>query len=152
MDEMKVNYSSPTRQSDSKVSSPKPTPARKNASNGAAEANALAKQARENRAALTKHVQKSQEAAREGRVAEQAAVVSGSEQQVEAAVKSLNDYVQSVQRNLHFQYDKDSGRSIIKVVDRVTQEVIRQIPEESALKLARKLNEQHSVTLLNVKV
>ncbi len=64
------------------------------------------------------------------------------EQSVEKAVEQLNDYVQSLQRDLRFSIDKDLGRAIVHVVDRHTDEVIRQIPNETALRLARNLKER----------
>jgi flagellar protein FlaG len=65
--------------------------------------------------------------------------VSGSNQQVERAIAKLNDYVQSFQRDLRFRVDEDLGRPIVTVVDRETQKVIRQIPNETAIRLARNL-------------
>ena len=58
---------------------------------------------------------------------------------IEQAVARLNDYVQSLQRDIVFSVDHDSGRSVVRVVERGTQEVIRQIPSEVALRLARNL-------------
>ena len=58
------------------------------------------------------------------------------QEQVEAAVAQMNEYIQSTQRDLHFSYDKASGETVVKVLDRSTQEVIRQIPDETFLKLA----------------
>ncbi len=60
---------------------------------------------------------------------------------VEQAVEQLNDYVQSIQRDLRFSLDEDLGRTVVRVVDRNTQEVIRQIPNETALQLARNLKD-----------
>ena len=56
---------------------------------------------------------------------------------VAAAVAQMNEYIQSTQRDLHFSYDKASGETVVKVLDRSTQEVIRQIPDEIFLKLAQ---------------
>lgn len=58
------------------------------------------------------------------------------QENVEAAVAQMNEYIQSTQRDLHFSYDKASGETVVKVLDRSTQEVIRQIPDETFLKLA----------------
>ncbi len=63
------------------------------------------------------------------------------EKRVERAVAQLNDYVQSFQRDLRFTVDEDLGRAIVHVVDKNTQEVIRQIPNETALRLARNLKD-----------
>ena len=59
---------------------------------------------------------------------------------VEKAIEQLNEYAQSFQRDLTFSMDEDLDRTIVRVVDRTTQEVIRQIPNETALRLARNLN------------
>ncbi|MDB6061226.1 MAG: hypothetical protein JWM78_1329 [Verrucomicrobiaceae bacterium] len=59
-----------------------------------------------------------------------------------AAVTKLNDYVQNVQRNLSFSVDKDSGQTVIKVLDVQTNEVIRQIPPAETLRLAASLEER----------
>ncbi len=73
--------------------------------------------------------------------AAQASAELAREQRVEQAVAQLNDYVQSLQRDLRFTVDDDLGRAIVHVVDRNTQEVIRQIPNETALRLARNLKD-----------
>ena len=67
---------------------------------------------------------------------------------VEQAVAHMNEYIQSTQRDLHFSYDIDSGDTIVRVVDSTTKEVIRQIPDEIFLKLARELNAGEPVPLL----
>lgn len=61
------------------------------------------------------------------------------QEQVQAAVAQMNDYIQSTQRDLNFTYDPDSGETVVKVLDRATQEVIRQIPDEIFLRLAQRL-------------
>lgn len=61
---------------------------------------------------------------------------------VEQAVEQLNDYAQSLQRDLRFSIDEDLGQAVVHVVDRSTQEVVRQIPNETAIELARNLKEQ----------
>lgn len=43
-------------------------------------------------------------------------------------------------RNLLFSIDDDSGRTIVKVVDNATKEVIRQIPSEEILSIAKALD------------
>ena len=44
------------------------------------------------------------------------------------AVSKLNDYVQNVQRNLQFSIDKESGATVVKVIDSKSEKVIRQMP------------------------
>lgn len=68
---------------------------------------------------------------------------------VEAAVAQMNEFIQSTQRDLHFSYDRDAGETVVKVLDRETQEVIRQIPDETFLKLARDKDFNGGLQLLN---
>ena len=71
---------------------------------------------------------------------------------LDQAVSQLNDFVQNVQRDLQFEVDNDMGQTIVRVVDQQTQEVIRQIPDEVALRLAEKLQQDEPLTLFNIKV
>ena len=73
-------------------------------------------------------------------------------QNLESAVAQLNDYVQSVKRDLHFSLDESSQQTVITVTDANTQEVVRQIPNELALDLARKLNEEEPLRLFSAQV
>jgi flagellar protein FlaG len=75
-----------------------------------------------------------------------------SREDTKAAVQKLNDYVQNVHRSLQFDFDEDAGMSVITVVDRDTKEVIRQIPDEVAVELARNLNGSDPVPLFSTKV
>ena len=50
--------------------------------------------------------------------------------EIELLVEELNTSSQSIGRDLRFQVDLDSRRSVIQVLDRETGEVIRQIPPE----------------------
>jgi flagellar protein FlaG len=66
-------------------------------------------------------------------------VIAESRESLDRAVAHLNEYVQSIQRDLRFYVDKASGRSVVTVLDQNTQEVVRQIPSDVALRLARNL-------------
>ena len=69
---------------------------------------------------------------------------------LQEVVADMNDYIQSVQRDLHFAVDEDLDQTVIKVMDRDTGELIRQIPEEVFLDLARKMKaEQEPFHLVN---
>ncbi|MEQ6341985.1 MAG: flagellar protein FlaG [Gammaproteobacteria bacterium] len=63
------------------------------------------------------------------------------------AVSHLNDYIQSFRRDLHFSIDDGSGQVVVKVVDTQTKEVIRQIPSEDALAMARGLEKSNGMLL-----
>ncbi|PSF14323.1 flagellar biosynthesis protein FlaG [Marinobacter fuscus] len=73
-------------------------------------------------------------------------------EELNGAVSQLNDFVQNVQRDLQFEVDNEMGQTIVKVVDQRTQEVIRQIPDEVAMRLAEKLQQDEPLTLFNIKV
>lgn len=66
---------------------------------------------------------------------------SQKQEKIETAVAQMNEYIQSTQRDIEFNVDDTLGRTIVSVVDRESQEVIRQIPDEKFLKMARQLKE-----------
>jgi flagellar protein FlaG len=80
------------------------------------------------------------------------AIAEVSEEQVKDAVSKLNDYVQSTERTLDFQMDEDSGKTVIKVYDTLSAELIRQIPNELALELAQNLNDEEPSLLFSAQV
>ena len=60
-------------------------------------------------------------------------------EEVRVAVEKLNTQVQNLQRDLSFSVDESSGRTVVRVLDSETKEVVRQIPSEEVLKLAQQL-------------
>jgi len=73
---------------------------------------------------------------------EQQAVTAES---LEEAVSSIKDFVQTIRRDLNFDLDDSSGKMVVKVTDRASGEVVRQIPTEEALRLAENLEEARSL-------
>jgi len=67
--------------------------------------------------------------------------------EISAAVSRLNDHVQNISRDIEFTIDEDLNRTIITVYDSATDEVIRQIPSEEALSLARYLESEGSAII-----
>ncbi|MBA3756254.1 MAG: flagellar protein FlaG [Nitrosomonas sp.] len=63
-----------------------------------------------------------------------------SEEQVKQAIQKIQGAVDNLAHNLRFSIDEDTGRTIIKVMDAHTEEVIRQIPTEEAIEIARTLD------------
>jgi flagellar protein FlaG len=53
------------------------------------------------------------------------------------ALGQLNGYLEETHRGLRFSIDDDSGRTIVRVLDTETDEVIRQIPSEEMLAVIR---------------
>tara|TARA_B110000046_G_scaffold184876_1_gene224656 strand:+ start:2870 stop:3271 length:402 start_codon:yes stop_codon:yes gene_type:complete len=80
------------------------------------------------------------------------AISAISDEQVKDAVSKLNEYVQSTERTLDFQMDEDSGKTVIKVFDKASSELIRQIPNELALELAQNLNDDEPSLLFSAQV
>jgi flagellar protein FlaG len=58
---------------------------------------------------------------------------------LERALRKLNETMAAEQRSLSFRVDKESGRTVITVVDAATKEIIRQIPAEEVLAVSRAL-------------
>lgn len=69
-------------------------------------------------------------------------------EQLQAAVSKLNDYVQNLSRTLSFSIEESTGRTVIKVYDAETEELIRQIPPEETIKLAEQISEQTKSLLI----
>jgi flagellar protein FlaG len=61
------------------------------------------------------------------------------------ALKSINKALQDRSPGLEFSIDRDSDRSVVKVVDKDTQEVIRQMPSREAIEIAKALDKLHSI-------
>lgn len=72
------------------------------------------------------------------------------QEKLSAAVAHMNEYVQSTQRDLQFSLDANSGATVVKVLDRKTQELIRQIPDETFLRIAQSLSVEEPLRLLSV--
>ncbi len=53
------------------------------------------------------------------------------------AVESVNQFVNAQGRTLNFSVDEESGKPVVKVIDFETKEVIRQIPSEEILTMAK---------------
>ena len=60
--------------------------------------------------------------------------------QVEAAVKAVKEFIQPMASNLAFEMDDDSGRTVIKITEASSGELIRQIPSEEMLEIAKALD------------
>ena len=69
--------------------------------------------------------------------------------EIDESIKGLNEHMQVIQRELHFTVDDDSGQTVIKVMDLATQQVIRQIPNEEALRAARSLGAGFDIELFS---
>lgn len=78
-------------------------------------------------------------------VAKQADSEPLARESLDSAVASISSFVQGVQRNLDFSIDESSGEVVVKVTDRDSGEVIRQLPSEEALRLSEQLESLRSL-------
>ena len=69
-----------------------------------------------------------------------AAVQQPDAQQIAQAVEEMRTAISPVAQNLQFSIDQDIGRTIVKVVDASTDEVIRQIPSEEIVAIAKAMD------------
>jgi flagellar protein FlaG len=58
---------------------------------------------------------------------------------VRAAARQIDVYLKSVGREIGFHVDEDAGVTVVTVRETATGDVIRQIPNEEVLQLARRL-------------
>lgn len=68
---------------------------------------------------------------------------------LDSALESINDFVRSIDRELHFTVDDELEKTVVKVIDSGSGEVIRQIPEDVFLELARNLRNDGELHLIN---
>lgn len=61
------------------------------------------------------------------------------EQQLLDAISQLEKIIQPVVRDISFSIHDKTGDVVVRIIDRESQEVIRQIPSEEMLKLAERL-------------
>lgn len=56
------------------------------------------------------------------------------------AAENVQKFVNTINSNLNFRVDDDTGEMVVKVVDATTQDVIRQIPSAEMLAIAKALD------------
>lgn len=78
---------------------------------------------------------------------ESAAPPKPSPEQVRQAVQEIQKVVEPVAQNLQFMVDKETGKTVVRVVDATTKEVIRQIPTEEVLSIAKAIDRLQGLLL-----
>ena len=66
---------------------------------------------------------------------------SQSSSDIRKAVTEINEFVQTIHRDLSFNMDEVSGKMVIKVIDRDSGDTVRQIPSEEVLEIARSIRD-----------
>lgn len=72
-----------------------------------------------------------------------------SAEEVRHAARQLETFMRGLNRYLEFRVDEDSGRTVVTVKDSSTGEIIRQIPSEEVMRLARNLGGNTHTALLD---
>lgn len=75
----------------------------------------------------------------------QAAAAQQNAQRIESAVKRANNTMRMTKTSCQFQYHEETNRVSIKVIDKDTEEVIREIPSEEALELIQRMWEMAGI-------
>lgn len=71
--------------------------------------------------------------------------------QLQSTVDKFNDVMRQSKQNLEFSVDTETKKPIIKLVDSVTGELIRQIPSEEMLAIARSIDQFQQGLLISQK-
>ena len=61
-------------------------------------------------------------------------------QELEDAVNQVNDFLKPINNLIQFNLDDDTGKTIVKVIDLATKDVIRQFPSEEMLGIAKAID------------
>ena len=67
------------------------------------------------------------------------------EENLDQAVDEMNTFTQNLRRELKFTIDKESGQTIITVIDSESQQVVRQIPREEVMDVMKSLKESSAL-------
>lgn len=70
---------------------------------------------------------------------------------VKDSVRQLNDMMRALNRSVQFAVDDETRINLVKIIDVGSKEVIRQIPSEEVVKIARAIDEQLKGLLLKEK-
>lgn len=62
-------------------------------------------------------------------------------------VAQLNDHMQNLSRQLHFQVDEKSGDTFVQVIDSETDKVVRQIPSQEVIDVRNAIEKYKGILL-----
>ena len=70
-----------------------------------------------------------------------------SREQVDDAVRKINEGMAATLQSLEFAIDDDSKEIVVKIIDQGTREVVRQIPSVEALEIARSIDKMRGLLI-----
>lgn len=71
---------------------------------------------------------------------------SSEEAEAISQIEEFQNFTQSIDRSLQFKIDEELGVTIVRVVDKQTDELIRQFPPEELINLSKRLKELNEET------
>ena len=66
-------------------------------------------------------------------------------ERIKAAIDAANRALEGKKAEMEFAMDGDSGRVVVKLIDRDTRKVLRQFPSEEMLRISKYIEEMQSV-------
>lgn len=75
-----------------------------------------------------------------GAEAPEKSVSEPSREEVTKALKQINEAMPAGATRLEFSLDDDTSRTVVRIIDQSTKEVVRQIPTVEALQIAKSLD------------
>jgi flagellar protein FlaG len=82
-------------------------------------------------------------------VAETQAAAPADPTAVKDAVKAANEAVRAIKSELSFSVDEDTGKTVVRVVEKQTGTLIRQIPSQEMLEIAQALDRLQGLLVRN---
>ncbi len=74
-----------------------------------------------------------------------------SDDEIEQIVNELNNFIQIFNTKIAFEIDKETRKTVLKIIDAQSDEIIRQIPPEELLEISRRISELLGL-IINAKV
>jgi flagellar protein FlaG len=108
---------------------------------GIASSNEISKVSRMSETANTPESGKRQIVSTDGKALPPTGQAEVTQEEIAEAVRDISTYMQSMSRELQFQLDDSSATTVITVTDPETSEVVRQIPTEEVVAIARYIAE-----------
>lgn len=63
------------------------------------------------------------------------------------AIEAVNEMLDPMARGLQFSIDESTGKTVVKLVDKETNEVLREMPSREMLAIARALDRVHGLLI-----
>jgi flagellar protein FlaG len=61
--------------------------------------------------------------------------------EIEQIVSELNNFIQIFNTKIAFEIDKETRKTVLKIIDAQSNEIIRQIPPEELLAISKRISE-----------